>query len=178
VTRPTHQGINHALLAFYQGEQGDVRGRTIAQILAWNDLELEVHHDYIQWLFPLDQPSAFNPGAPLLNPATIAAMREDAAVQQNLAAAFRRMAAFYGFSVKDNPVRVERAPDAQHRFAEWLTPGNHNHLRISRILRSITLLGQEPLARCFLAALLQLAKKHPDQISTTTLKYWQQSVEQ
>ncbi len=53
-----------AVLAFYRGEAADARGRWWRDILAKSDEWLEATHDYIQWLFPLPERSAFNPDAP------------------------------------------------------------------------------------------------------------------
>ena len=54
------------LLRFYRLEGPDARGRTLPEIWAWDAARLEGVHDYIQWLFPLPEPSAFNPHAPIL----------------------------------------------------------------------------------------------------------------
>ena len=61
------------LLRFYGLESGDARGRSLTEIWGWDDERLEQVHDYIQWLFPLREPSAFNPGAPVLTRAAISA---------------------------------------------------------------------------------------------------------
>ncbi len=37
----------------------------IGEIWAWDDAALEDGHDFIQWLFPLPEPSAFVDDAPL-----------------------------------------------------------------------------------------------------------------
>ena len=58
------------VVAFYRGEMPDSQGRRLADIQAWDDERLEIVHDYIQWLFPLPERSAFNPKAPLLAPGT------------------------------------------------------------------------------------------------------------
>jgi hypothetical protein len=47
------------LLRFYTGGR-DSEGRTLDEILSWDDQELEFCHDYIQWLFPNDVPSGVN----------------------------------------------------------------------------------------------------------------------
>jgi hypothetical protein len=52
------------LTEFYQGTGLDTEGRTLAQIWAFSDEAMEDDHDFIQWLFPLREPSRFNPDAP------------------------------------------------------------------------------------------------------------------
>ena len=54
------------LIRFYDGTGTDHRGRTLADIHAYDHDALERHHDFIQWLFPLPEPSPVNPLAPRL----------------------------------------------------------------------------------------------------------------
>ena len=167
-----------SLLRFYTGGTDD-RGRTLDDILAWDDARLEAVHDYIQWLFPSPEPSAFNTSAPRLSAQDIAAFRDDPALQGRLLAAFRRMLEFYGFELGGGDARPEvletRGPTARARA--WLTPGNHNMLRITRILRCLTLLGLTAHARAFLGALERLydAGAAPA-IGTVTMRYWRDAV--
>ncbi len=125
-------------LRFYRGEGTDCEGRTLEEILEWDDDALEATHDYIQWLFPLPERSAFNPRAPVLTEAEMAAARDDERVQKNLRSALDRMREFYHVTPE-----TERLPKA------WACAVDHNHLRITRILRSLRLLGREEDAGAF-----------------------------
>jgi hypothetical protein len=98
-------------------------------------------HDYIQWIFPLPERSGASPWAPVLDAATIAAIRNDAEMQGRLRAAFERMLAFYGFALEGDAV-VE-GPRFVAASRNWLHAGNHNHLRLTRMLRSLRVLGLE-----------------------------------
>ena len=60
------------IVRFYRGTGFDARGRSLDEVLAWDDERLEDVHDYIQWLFPLDEPSQFTPHAPLLTAESLA----------------------------------------------------------------------------------------------------------
>jgi hypothetical protein len=42
---------------------------------------------------------------------------------------------------------VIRAPNLAAKAIGWLSPGNHNHLLITRILRCLTVLGLEAEAK-------------------------------
>lgn len=151
-----------ALLEFYRGAGRDARGRTLAEIMAWDDARLEAVHDYIQWLFPLPEASAFNPDAPRLTQADIAAFHADPALREALAGSHAWMLRFY------------RLPPPGAPFAPpWLTPGNHNYLRISRILRCLHLLGLGAEARRLLAQLEALyAGGAGAVIGARTLDFW------
>ena len=63
--------VDERVLRFFSGEGTDSRGRPLGQILNWSDDELERTHDFIQWLFPLVEPSGFNVHAPVLDDRTI-----------------------------------------------------------------------------------------------------------
>jgi len=155
-------------LRFYADGGLDARGRRLEEILAWDDAALEAVHDYIQWLFPLPEPSAFNPAAPLPTHADIAAFRANPALRARLLAALARMRRFYGLAGEDAQAAGQRA---------WLTPGNHNFLRITRILRSLTLLGCAPEARALLGELERLAAGPAGTvIGERTLRFWREAV--
>lgn len=165
------------LLLFYREEGTDHRGRRFADILSWDDQRLEQVHDFVQWLFPLLEPSGFNPHAPLLSPADRAAFAAAPLLRARLRDALRRMLAFYGFVLDDAAPPVVRPDPARgNRPREWLRPGDHNLLRVTRILRSLALLGLQSYADAFLAALLQLdASGTVPRINPVTLRYWREA---
>jgi hypothetical protein len=163
-----------AIARFYKGESADDRGRTLDAVLAWDDDRLEAVHDYIQWLFPLDEPSRFNPSAPLLTPGDRAAFRQPV-LAANLRRALERMLAFYGFALQPTmPPRVTRSDQWQDRSAVWLHPGNHNLLRLTRIIRSLALLGQPEPARALYDA---LRKECEGRVTAVTLEYWKEALD-
>ncbi|WP_029074132.1 opioid growth factor receptor-related protein [Kaistia adipata] len=167
-----------ALVRFHSGVATDSDGRRIGDILGWDDADLERVHDYIQWLFPLPERSAFNPDAPVLTPADIAAFRQRAELHASLHAAFTRLLAFYGFAERRNEGRLEivRTAEFSQKARNWLRPGNHNLLRISRILRALTLLGLKDEAHAFLAALEALHAEAGDRFGPVALSYWRRAV--
>jgi Opioid growth factor receptor (OGFr) conserved region len=98
------------IIAFYRAEAPDHRGRYLREIHSWPDDQLEAVHDYVQWLFPLSEPSAFNVSAPVLSPANIDHFRSDPQLQRNLRASFFRMLEFFGFEMSlSGPNRSETA---------------------------------------------------------------------
>jgi hypothetical protein len=164
-------------LSFYSGEAPDSRGRFLHEIQQWNDNELEFVHDYIQWLFPVPERSAFNISAPVLTPDVIKAFRSRADLQQNLRQSFLRLLRFYGLELEGSEVMQGR--DFEIKAANWLSAGNHNHLRITRILRSLSVLGLETEARAFFECLAHIygeEKRKPEPaISAETFSYWTES---
>ncbi|MCB2107749.1 MAG: hypothetical protein KDE14_08625 [Rhodobacteraceae bacterium] len=166
---------NSAIVSFYRGTGRDHAGRSLADIWQWDHRRLEMVHDYIQWLFPLREPSRFNPDAPLVTAADQAAFRADPELQANLARALDLMLDFFGLVRLQD--RIERGPQFASRSANWLEPANHNHLRLTRIMIALELLGRPGDARSLLACLLDIAQHEGcGVISERTLGFWRDAV--
>ena len=161
------------LIAFYRGVGSDSAGRTLEEILAWDFIRLEIVHDFIQWLFPLPEPSEFNDEAPLLTPEQIQLFRTEPLLGENLVRSFERMLGFYGFTLRREPSRrIDESDLFGHRRHVLYGGFNHNHLRITRILRSLTLLGDAELARLFFERLE--ASDREQTLPGESLRYWEQ----
>jgi Opioid growth factor receptor (OGFr) conserved region len=164
----------HALIAFYRDGARDDRDRTLSEILAWPDDRLEDIHDFIQWLFPLPERSGANPAAPTLDAATIQAFHDTPVMRERLHQAFERMLRFYGLAWVASAAGgiAERLPDFRERAQNWLWPMNHNHLRLTRILRSTLLLGLEPESKALFHALNAIYREYPDRVAARTHAFW------
>src|SRR4029079_18828704 len=116
-------------------------GRTLDDILQWDDDALEEVHDFIQWLFPLNEASGANWNAPILTRDDIQAFRGDAALRGALRRSLVRMLSFYGFELQDDSpsASIGRAAGWAERSRNWMRPVNHNHLRLTRIMKSLSL---------------------------------------
>ena len=124
------------LIEFYSGRAPDHAGRFANEIQEWPDERLEAVHDFIQWLFPLAEPSPVNPLAPVLDRETVEAFAARPELRRNLRLSFLRMLRFYGLEWQPGPPPAVRlTANFRQRAANWLHPGNHNHLRITRILK-------------------------------------------
>jgi hypothetical protein len=159
-----------AILDFYRGTGRDGAGRTIEQVWAFGRGALETRHDFIQWLFPLREASRYNPAAPLLTDKDEAAFRDDPALRARLLRSLDVMLDFYGLARGDGTV-VPLSPDALAQ-APWLAPGDHNHLRLSRIVQSLALLGEEGWAAALQARLMAIVAAHPDGVAPQTAAIW------
>jgi hypothetical protein len=140
------------LVQFLTADGRDHAGRSFEDVLAMDDTGLEARHDFIQWLFPLAEASRAVPHAPVLTPADVAAVRGSAEAQGRLARAAGRMLAFY----RDT--------------AHWRVRFDHNHLRISRIVKSLRLLVGDEAADAFRAEILRLSKGAP--IDPQARRHW------
>ena len=160
------------LVEFYSGRATDFAGRRIDDIWRMSLDELEYNHDYIQWLFPLRERSAIQPDVPVLDDAAISAFKIE--LHDRLAKSARVMAAFYGLEiVHDDAAVVVRCSSAfDERRRNWLTRGNHNFLRLTRIMKSLATLGHADLARAWLRALMSIYDEYATVIGPVTLRYW------
>jgi hypothetical protein len=159
------------LLAFYRGKCADSKGRFIEEIWQWDFERLETTHDYIQWLFPLAEKSGFNPGAPALDHQTVEIIRNSAEIQGRLLISLRVMLAFLGLEMRGD--EIHKAREYTERRQNWLKPSNHNHLRLTRILKCLAILGLESHATALFQCLSAIYEEEPDNITEATLLRWQ-----
>ncbi|MEH1769068.1 MAG: opioid growth factor receptor-related protein [Nostoc sp.] len=163
------------LVPFYLGEQQDSEGRTIQEMWTWNFEELECAHDYIQWLFPLPEQSAFNPDAPIVDESVIQAFQINPHLRQNLLRSFTVMLQFYGFQrheSNDRKIVVSQSEDYPNRKREWVSILDHNYLRITRILKCLIIFGLENEAQAFYECLREIYREDSDRIGGETFRYW------
>lgn len=140
--------------SFLRNELKDHSGRYFEDVLKCSDGELERSHDYIQWLFPLLVASSSVSGAPKISRDEIEAIKQDALAIRNLIRAKDRMLEFYG------------------RSRHWLVPHDHNHLRITRIIRSLFLLVDRDEAQDFLEAIMDIVVRAGRPVSRKNIGYW------
>jgi hypothetical protein len=162
------------LLEFYRGKSRDAAGRTLDDVLAWSDDELEDVHDFIQWLFPLPEPSQYNPDAPLLSQQDMDAFHSEPRLQDNLRRSFERILTFLGLTWKEG--MVVEGTSFESRCADVWPFRNHNWLRITRILRSLRLLGLETEARALYQWLESAYLRRRFPIGDDTFAYWTDAV--
>ncbi|MBV8435795.1 MAG: hypothetical protein JO029_16050 [Candidatus Eremiobacteraeota bacterium] len=159
-------------MAFYEGAAPDDRGRFLHDIVAFDDAALEYTHDFIQWLFPLRERSGANPDAPVLDDATVAAFASRSELRAALHRSLDRMLAFYGLAWNADRIVVSANFDARRG---WLTPGNHNHLRLTRMMVSLRTLGLTVQSVALHRCLTELAQTEGG-VTAATLRYWDAAV--
>ena len=175
--RVAQSNVANALVEFYSGRAPDHAGRFLHEIQQWPDDRLEDVHDFIQWLFPLTEPSPINPLAPVVDQETIKAFAAQPELCRNLETSFLRMLRFYGLEMPlEGQPPVQRAVNFAERARNWLHPGNHNHLRITRILKSLTLLGLKQEAAAFLKCLEGIYADTPGGISAISMGFWRKAI--
>lgn len=157
------------LIAFYRGEGFDHKGRRLEDIWALSPFWLEHTHDYIQWLFPIPEAGRFNAFAPLLTPTVKAAFEREAPLRHHQQRSLDVMLDFFGLTRNGSTITAQPTLSMQTHI--WLKAGGHNHLRITRILRSLALCHQPALARAVQQAVIEFGTQH-GVVSEASLRYW------
>jgi len=142
------------IVGFLEGKIPDHRGRILAMLLQQTDHQAETTHDYIQWLFPLDEPSRSVNGAPVLTELEIDQIRQSSLAQANLVKSARW---FLGFLERND---------------HWITNYNHNHLRITRVIKSLRLLASDKASDEFRGKVLALAGDNLNLVDQKARGFW------
>ena len=119
-----------------------------------SDQDIEQNHDFIQWLFPLAELSGANRRAPVLSAEDVKEIHASGLAQIALAAATDRMSHFY------------------IRHGHWLVDHDHNHLRITRIIKSLRLLRGPGEAEDFRRVILRRDEQAGRPVSAGSRQHW------
>ena len=142
------------IVGFLEGKTPDHRGRMLSTLWNQTDDDAENNHDYIQWMFPLDEPSQAISGAPVLNDFDIDEVRENQLAIGNLEESARW---FLGFLERND---------------HWITNYDHNHLRITRVIKSLRLLASDEAADEFRDKVIALAGDNLNLVDEEARDFW------
>ena len=115
---------------------------------------LENNHNYIQWCFPLDEPSKNVKSAPVLTQSDINEIRNFEPCRMAIMILLDRMKLFY----QTNDY--------------WICGYNHNHLRITRIIKSVRLLVGDDVANEFKDWLFYHLGERAAEIDANAVDFW------
>ena len=166
------------IIEFYSQHGMDGSGRSLDEVLGMKDRELDRIHDYIQWLFPLNVPSLVNPSAPIVNSDVQREFLERTDLRDNLCRACTRMLRFYGLECtnwRPPSAGIHPAISYRQRSLNWLKPSNHNHLRLTRIMTSLRLLGLGQCSSELFHCVDRIAEENRGCVSPDTRVYWRAS---
>lgn len=136
------------LCKFYDGSNHPY---IVKDIPYWSDYFLEETHDYIQWVFPLDTVSEYNPNAPILTKEDVLYLRAQPSFHALVRGIYGRMMLFLSTNA-------------------CFTPNNHNLLRVTRMLKSLRLMGFEYLSEDMCEYVIKMTSVH--KIDKSVLAYW------
>lgn len=171
------------IIGFYEGREKNQVGMSIDEIREMDDKKLEKDHHYIQWIFPDTEKSLAVPTSPVLSQLDIDTFWEREDLQRILIEMFSKMMDFYGLNFYKSSKKefaVEPGKNFEKRAKEWITSRNHNFLRLTRIMRSMVLLGRADLAAALQKCLSDIYEdeKYKKIIGSTTKQFWDEAITQ
>ena len=166
--------MSSRILEFFRLKKPDSEGRMLEEYWEWENDILEHRHDFVQWMLPLDEPSAVNPDAPLVTEEDRAAFQAEPLLRSSMRRSLEGFLGFLGLEMRRGG-RVVKRLDFEQRLYVWRA-SNHNWLRITRMIKSLRLLGFEKEAsevwKC-------LRKLHEEDgfVSENSFGYWSEAAE-
>jgi hypothetical protein len=106
----------------------------------------------------------------------MATFHGDESLRANMRKSFERILSFLGLAQSQDGKVVEGPNFAERARDVWAYP-NHNWLRITRILRSLKLLGLEKESRALLERRADFHRTNRYPIGADTFRYWTAAVE-
>ena len=114
--------IKNELFNFLANKGPDFKDRYISDLLKFTDRDFEEKHDFIQWIFPTNESSTIALEIPLVDDEIITLVKKSEIAQSNIQKATDL---YLGFL---------------YRNSHWIKQHDHNHLRITRAIKSLRLL--------------------------------------
>jgi hypothetical protein len=143
-----------AVLGFLEQTSDDHQQRKISDIWKWQDEAWAEEHDFIQWLFPLNEKSMSVPNVPVIREPEISDIRDSQKAQDSLKRS------------------TERYKQFLTREKYWKLSYNHNHLRITRVIKSLRMLCGDEQANEFKYWIAGQLGDKIDRIDVKTKQFW------
>ena len=158
----SHNPNNFRALNFLSMKEPDDRGRFAYEYLNFDHDEMEQCHGWVQWAFPIDTHSNYNPLAPIIDN-TFLHTESSNIISAKLLQQFMKFIGLDSY-LDFNPQRFFEAIDG---------PYNHNILRISRVLKHLMLTNKQNSAKWLLKSITDhMIKYYTKQFNSNTVAYW------
>lgn len=156
--------MNHKEINFLEGIGTDDYGRRLIDVFTWDDRRLETTHSYIQRCFPLDEPSKSDDSAPILSHDDVIYLIYNDLAKTNISSMYRRMLRFYKLDDENyKDLKIQR---------HWNHCHDHNHLRITRMLKCFLLIGMREEWQDLSVRLRYLITNNGLRVSAKTREIW------
>lgn len=168
------------IIKFYMGEKNENYPYTIDDILDFSDEELEKIHNYIQWIFPTQDPRNKDTGKPFLTLEDIKYFKNSKELLDKVLLSYNRMISFYGFCYEINTEEYKSKLTFSQNFKihsrNWLDKGNHNYLRLTRMISCLKSLGLEKEANQLFDVLRRTYICNTWKIGIVTFGFWEKAI--
>ncbi len=142
---------------FLKGNKPDIHKRYLKDIWMMSDDQIENKHNFIQWIFPLNVKSNAVPSSPILTKKEIICIKKSEIVQKNI----KKSAEWFLKFLSSN--------------SYWICQNNHNHYRITRVIKSLRLIHSNEEAENFKNSIMNLIQGNEKKINLTNIQYWKDS---
>ena len=142
---------------FLKGNEPDIHKRYLKDIWMMSDDQIENKHNFIQWVFPFNERSNTVSASPILTNEQIVSIKKSETAQKNIKKSAEWFLEFLS------------------RNSYWICQNNHNHLRITRAIKSLRLIHSNEEAEKFKNSIMNLIQGNENKINPTSLKYWKNS---
>jgi hypothetical protein len=163
------------IIEFYRGSGRNNVGYTLKNMRGFSHDWMEVDHDYIQWLFPSNEPSMMNDEAPVMTKEESEIFKADPELQEKMKESLLQFLDFLGLRLVGDDLMSIQAKEPTERIKNpvwWMGEFNHNMLRITRCLKSLRLTGLDRYA----AALFDFLQENKSKFSSNTFGHWTRAV--
>jgi len=144
-----------AILDFLRGDDPNPNGLTLYDILDYDDDQFESGHTHIQWMFPLPEPSKAQPSSPVATEQDYELIAMNPLYKARMLASLGRFVLFLD------------------RTTLWRRSRDHNHLRITRVIRCLCWCGLNDVAFDF----CEYVKSEVGQtVGKQTCWYWDEAL--
>ena len=151
-------------LRFLEGTEKEDKGRYVTDILKYGSIRLELVHNYVQRMFPTNEQSKFSNIKPITDE-DIALLRASDTAKENISKMYQKMLVFWKIDGDRYKKWGSGAP-----FRLWNNWNNHNHWRMTRVIKCFMLLGMEGEHKDFsmrLSTILEIKKSNPLSVRIT-----------
>ena len=159
---------NDILLRFFRNEDAPQIPHRHENIVVFDDSQMEMYHDFIQWIFPTKQQSRMHPEAPIIDDRFAEQLCADECANKNFCKSCQRYLNYMNFDCEGDCHIVESTREIPFYKLPY-----HNFLRITRMLDSLNQTGHQACSMAVyekMFEVLRTASQH--WIHTDTLRYW------
>lgn len=159
---------NEKILLFLRGDYPNDSGKTLADISSFSDSEIELYHDFIQWIFPTDKCSAYNHKAPIINFEIINVFQKDNIAKDNFCKSCKRYLKYIGINCDNHHLSI-------YDDSRIFNIPSHNYLRITRVLDSLNCMGNHYCSRQVFRLLKEIINKQYTRTKDiiVSFQYWE-----
>ena len=141
---------------------------SIDDILRFTEKKVEKCHCFIQWIFPMMEPSQHNSSAPQISGGFKELFLENTKAQESFCKSCRKYLNFIGFECVLGEISILTTENAKMFYDRQ----NHNRLRITRVLNSLNQIGKTECSKNIFSKLKRIYSENPCRIPKDSFEYW------